>query len=101
MSDTIKVLLVKPDWTPQIIKIESNLTAFQDMVMGYIEMVRISDEYVAIVNEEGHLRKLDLNFQTDIDVIVGNAIICRTKGENFASLKNGDEDKILDLIELL
>lgn len=101
MSDQIKVMFVKPCWEPQIIKMENNLTAFQDMVMGYIETVNLDDTFVAIVNEEGKLRDLEMNFQTENDVIVGNAVICRTSGDEFSGLKKGDEDKILDLIKLL
>lgn len=101
MSKQIRALLVKPSFHPIGISMDNNLTAFQNMVMGYIETINLNNTYVAIVNEEGKLRNLEANFKTDRDVIVGNAVICRVKGDNFASLKKGDEDEILKLIELL
>lgn len=62
------------------------LEELQEYVGGYIEIVRLTDKYLMVVNEEGRLLNLPFNHEaTDVaryhkaiypnDMIVGNALI--------------------------
>lgn len=64
------------------------LEELQEYVGGYIEIVRLSDKFLMVVNEEGKLLNLPFNSEaTDIarqhkaiyphDMIVGNALIAK------------------------
>ena len=59
---TIEVLLVQPDKTPQLIRIEDSLAAMQAVVGGDIEeYMPFSDEVALICNDEGKVNGLPLN----------------------------------------
>lgn len=62
------------------------LEELQEYVGGYIEIIRLTDKYLMVVNEEGRLLNLPFNSEaTDIarqhkaiypnDMIVGNALV--------------------------
>ena len=62
------------------------LEELQEYVGGYIEIIRLTDKYLMVVNEEGRLLDLPFNSEaTDIarqhkaiypnDMIVGNALV--------------------------
>lgn len=62
------------------------LEELQEYVGGYIEIIRLTDKYLMVVNEEGRLLNLPFNPEaTDIarqhkaiypnDMIVGNALV--------------------------
>ncbi len=95
MSDTIKVLLIKPMKPPEVTEIPSNLEGMQATVGGYIEATYPYEDPVALVcNEEGKLQGLPLNraLRDDTgeiyDIISGDFFICDVSGENFASLSD-------------
>ena len=64
------------------------LEELQKAVGGYIEVVSLKDDYIMVINEEGKCQGLLLNQKaTDLygnnqDYIVGNALVCQSKGEN-------------------
>lgn len=98
----IKGISMRVDEQPQVEEIENDLRAFQRYVGGYIQTVKISDDVVMIVNEEGKLMRLPPNFLCDTihDVIVGNAIFvgCTEWGE-WKTLTPDQANKVLDYIE--
>lgn len=53
----MKVIVVKVDGVSQIKDIEDDLATMQDIVEGYIELVRIAPDVMMVVNEEGLYRK--------------------------------------------
>lgn len=87
------------------------LRTLQELVEGYIETVPtvLADDWskepdvgtVLIVNEEGKLRGLPLNqWATDLsgvydDVIVGNAVLMGTRGEELIGLTKAAADNIV------
>jgi len=94
----VKVLLYKPGCEPAIKFIAPTLEAMQDVVGGYIETVRLTDNLVLVCDEEGKLKDKPANRvlykdgRRPIDVLVGDFFICRSVGEEFGSIKPGDED---------
>ena len=78
-------------------KIDNNLEDMQEIVGGNIEVIRLDENVIAILNEEGKLMGLpsnrvwlDENTDCPIDVLKGNIFCCRSDGEEFASLKLED-----------
>lgn len=63
-----------------------SLEELQKFVGGYIEVVRLHDNRIMVVNEEGKCRNLPINIAaTQLlrltgrhDTIIGNALICDT-----------------------
>jgi len=60
------------------------LNELKSYVEGYIEIIRLNDNKIMIVNEEGKIEQLEVNhaatrvvFENGIlDQIVGNALVC-------------------------
>ena len=80
----IQVVVVEPMKAPYTKEIPNDLTAFQEIVDGYIEIMNIgkteTDGYLAMtVNEEGKLRNLPfnkrINGKNGSDLIVGTFFI--------------------------
>jgi hypothetical protein len=94
--EKIKVVLVKPMKTPEIIEIDPGLKSMQMLVGGRIqETMPFEDSEVAMVsNEEGKIIGLELNRSIKdsrgevYDIIAGSFFICGATGENFSSLSD-------------
>ena len=85
------------------------LETLQTAVGGYIEVVRIKDEKIMIVNEEGKLNGSSYNelaslFYADAhphdpDVIFGTAVIAAENGEEIEGLPEDLVDEIVSDLE--
>lgn len=56
-----------------------SLRELQDYVEGYIEIIRLPNHNIMVVNEEGRLRRLKVNPHASLvaqQAIVGNAVLC-------------------------
>jgi hypothetical protein len=87
-NDTIDVVIIEPLREPYHTTIENTLTALQQKVGGYIEIVSPLDgdnNACVICNEEGKLKGLPLNRQIGNDIIAGTFIVAGLK-EDIASL---------------
>lgn len=92
----MKVILVETQKKPKVIELESNLSAMQNVVGGYIQAIYPFEEPVALVcHEEGKLLNLPLNralFSPDTgecyDIIAGTFFLCSAPAdsESFESL---------------
>ena len=85
-EDVILVGVLEPGAAIEFRNIENTLEAFQDLVGGYIETVRICAGPITICNEDGRLRGLAEN----VFGLVGPLVFCRTRGEEFSSLSFQD-----------
>ena len=81
-SEKIQVVIVEPHKKPYAKTIPNELAAFNDIVGGYIEIVRMGRktptgaELVITVNEEGKLMQLPLNRSiVGFDMLVGTFFI--------------------------
>lgn len=84
----IKVIVKRPDEKyGHVTHMSNTLKAFQTAVGGPIEVIRVTDEALCIVNEEGKLRGLEPNFFMGRypfgDLIVGTVVIVGADGEEF------------------
>ena len=76
--------------------IENTLKAHQAYVGGLIQAVHITPEIIVICNDEGKLQHLHLNRallgdnSQVIDYFVGDILLVRSSGENFASIRPED-----------
>ena len=77
-------------------QIENTLKAHQAYVGGLIQAVHISSEIIVICNDEGKLQNLPLNRallgdnSQVIDYFVGDILLVRSSGEDFASIRPED-----------
>ena len=85
------------------IDIENKLEALQKAVGGYIEAIYLySGKAVMIVNEEGLLRGLGINFiasEIARTPIVGFALIVGVDGEEFTDIPEDIANKLISIFE--
>ena len=82
----MKVIVKEVHKQPEVREIKNELSVLQELVGGYIEVVRV-DDVLLICNEEGKLQGLQPNFSIGHDTIVGTAVFVGFDGsEDFTSL---------------
>ena len=101
----MQIVIKKVEEVGEIIEVENTLNVFQKIVNGYIEIFRLTDEIAIVLNEEGKLFELDVNFgipcdDGSIEVIVGDVAFVRINNEDFSDLLDEDID-FLRLIGIL
>ena len=83
----IRVLVKEPGKLSEVREIENTLEAFQTIVGGRIEALRIRDDLCCYVNEDGKLLNMRPNFVigrqyvSKVDIIVGPAVFFRSDDE--------------------
>ena len=93
----MKVIIKEVKKQPKVADIENELTVFQKLVGGYIEVVRLDDDILLICNEEGKIQGLQPNFSVGRDVIVGTAVFVAFDGEeDFTSLSDNQIMSVMD-----
>lgn len=75
-------------------EIDNTLDALQELVGGYIETVNLPGSIVMIVNEEGKILRLPINFRLNCDLIRGTAVFVSVNGEDFCSLNQAQENAV-------
>lgn len=84
--------IVRADYSIQVVEPKNGtdfkLEELQAIAGGYIEIVRLKNGDIMVVNEEGHLKGLPLNFYATLryqhdratnDTIVGDVLICKSE----------------------
>jgi hypothetical protein len=100
LEKNIKVVVCNVGEHPEVKDIPNTLEAFQGIVEGYIEVVRLSKEVLIVCNEEGKLMNLEPNVHTPNDILVGNLIFCGSDDEGeFASIKDNDLNLVTEFIK--
>ena len=92
------ILVIKSNSEVEKVEVKDGkveLKKLQELVDGYIEVAPTSIRgYVAIVNEEGKLRGMEINRAATIfslgDIIVGPMLILKEKGEDMECLDSED-----------
>lgn len=83
----IRVLVKEPGKPAEVREIENTLEAFQTIVGGHIEALRITDSLACYIHDEGKLIKLAPNFvipafnPAKFDIVCGPAVFFRSDGE--------------------
>lgn len=84
----MKAIIKKPFEKPKVIEIENELSALQEAVGGYIQVVPVTDKVCVICNEEGKLLGLPHNIVLCGDILVGTILIVGVAGEEFCDLSD-------------
>ncbi len=88
----IRCVVVPVEGEPRIEVIPNELEAFQKIVGGYIETVKLDAVTALVCNEEGKIEGLPITARlmnpdgSLCDYIMGDFLLCRTAGEEFASI---------------
>jgi hypothetical protein len=100
-SDQIQVVVIEPMKKPYKKMIANELSAFNDIVEGYIENVFIGEKkskrFGIVINEEGKLKDLPVNrIIVGFDVLVGSMFITayNYQGDN-VSLTDAEADRFI------
>lgn len=83
----MRILYKQPGEDPRSMVIPNELGVMQQLVGGHIETLRISDNGILVMNEEGKLLGLEPNFYLGA---IGDTI----DGEDFASLPDDEAAEI-------
>lgn len=92
----MRCVVKRPGQEPKVMDIANRLEALQAMVGGYIETVPFGD-HLAIVNEEGRIMGLPMNFFLGDTPICGTAVICETQGEEFRGLTGYEAKEVMQI----
>lgn len=74
----IRVLVKEPGKAPEEREIENTLEAFQAIVGGHIEALRIDEEIACYIDEDGKMKSLTPNFVVPVYSAAGYDIVCGT-----------------------
>lgn len=87
----------------RVVEWDGSLKQLQEMVDGYIEVVNqpylTTDRVKIIVNEEGILKGLPINYNLNPYFYVGNVIFIGVEGENFTGLTDKEIYNVMYLLE--
>lgn len=98
MDKKIRILVKEPGKEAELREIPNTLEDLQCIVGGYIETVTFAEDCTLIVNEEGKLQGLPVNFRIFGDVIVGTALFVGVDGVEFCSLTDKQVETVRTLL---
>lgn len=94
----MRAVYKQPCHVPEIIDVANELAPLQELVGGYIEVVRLTDGFILICNEEGKLKGLEPNIflisGTYVDEIVGPIVIVNDADEEFGELTEAEANLV-------
>lgn len=94
MKENIKVVRCVPEQPREVLVINDELETLQSLVGGYIETLYFSDGLVAIVDEEGMLKDLPIQFFRNMPLL-GTIILTRLDEEGIMISLSDEEIKFL------
>lgn len=92
----MRAIYKAPGKDPQRVNIGNELKVMQQLVGGRIETLRISDNGILVMNEEGKLLGLEENFYLGAIgyTIVGPVLVVGENGDEFADLPEDEAEEI-------
>lgn len=95
-AEFIKAIVKEVGKAPSVEKITNDLATFQGLVGGYIEVLSMGEGVGVVVNEEGKLIDLPVNFGLGYDTINGTAVFVAFGNEgDFTDLTDLQIDTIM------
>lgn len=91
VNKSILTIYKEPGKGPTVKVIDNELKPLQRAVGGHIEVVDYKDGLIILCDEEGYIKGKEPN----VFGIYGPVVVCRTKGEDFASVGEGEIAKLL------
>lgn len=83
----IKAIVKRPDEAVgHMTNISNTLKNFQRIVDGPIEVVRVADDVLLIMNEEGKFNDSHRNFKIPGEIIFGEVAVVGVDGDEFADV---------------
>ena len=102
MESKLNVVIKDPGKEPFIKRIEDDLTTYQEILGGMMEMVPFEKGQVLLCNDEGKLKGLEPNLILPSgEIIVGTAIIVGTDGEEFRSLTDEEAKEAILWLQII
>ena len=96
----IKVIMCPADRAPYVTNIESSLKNMQNIVGGNIEVVRLTQTCLAVMNEEGRILAMPENKSFPLPKHCGDIFICGEDGEEFSDLTEFDKKYFLQAAKM-
>ena len=99
---TIRAVVVPARELARVEVIPDTVEALQKIVGGHFEMIMLDKDTALICNEEGKLNSLEANaalYDVNdmlIDVIFGDFLLCRVKGEDLAGFSETEAVQVLE-----
>ena len=86
----MNVLMYKVGQPPEVIDVEYELHAMQELIDGYLQVLGIGEGFILVADEEGVLKNKPVNRVLKLNgfntTIQGDFFICKAEGENFAGI---------------
>lgn len=94
-ENEIRVLYVQPGEYPEERSVKADLSAYQALVEGTIEVVYPWSDHACIVcNDEGKINGMPLNRELeDYDILAGPFFVCGLRDDDFCSLTDAQLQK--------
>jgi len=90
MPNSIKAMMCEVGKKPYVKEIPNELESMQNFVGGYIETSFLTkDGLIIVCNEEGMFLNLPINRNLGVKIL-GNFLVVRADGEEFASISDKD-----------
>lgn len=98
----ITVVSVKVGEKPNVVTVDADLESYHKLVGGWIETVRVAEDILMIVNEEGMITDLPINFVTfaglePVHQIHGNVFFVGVAGSDFVSLDKEQINRVREM----
>lgn len=95
-AEFVKAIVKEVGKAPCVENIKNDLATLQGLVGGHIEVVSMGDGVALVLNEEGKLTGLPVNFGLGHDVIVGNVVFVAYGNDgDFMDLEDWQIDNIM------
>jgi len=91
----MKIIIKKVNIDYELVEIDGSLKSMQEIVGGYIEIVRLWNDFLLVCNEEGML----LNLKRHVigsDVYCGDVLICKSCGSEMVGLSDDEIEEIVE-----
>ncbi|MCI8308782.1 MAG: DUF3846 domain-containing protein [Clostridia bacterium] len=100
--DRIKVIIVEPNKKPYISEIDNTLEKLQEIVGGFIDILKIENGVDLIINDEGKINNLPPNRYLPNDFIAGTFIIAGGDNETGETISLSDDvlEKYIDYFSI-
>ncbi len=100
-GEYMRIVLKNPQQLPNEIEIDNTLHTLQQMLGGYIEIVRLptNSDIAIIVNDSGKLIGLPPNLEYEGDILVGPVIFTGVDGEDLVSVTDVQVRQIYDYLK--